>query len=569
MVALTDVADLACQFADRCHQVDSAACRVARELSRLGGRKVCQPDRIDAVQCQVFQRRVDLLPTGFRELALLEREFARPVHPQREELRIPWTDRRLGRYARGAPVDLCLEVEEKIRLVPQTLGVADDENAGPGRSVTLGIAQRVLPENQITVAAENGDACRGRALFTRGSIIEDAVLLEHIAVSPFLLAAVVAEEDARPAVGDEGVLTEDVVGVTAPDGNPGPLVAAEFVLLEHDVLDVLAHEQPGAAVAQRAVPSHHGMMGVAPGMQPEDRTVLHEAVFDGHVARRPLEADAVAAVVAHGAVADRHTLACIEVDARPATTVQGLGLLAVPVNRQPLHGRVLDVPSADHGESPCDACAARDRVILRERRRQPERPGTDLLRQGRGRHRKRGGRAGVANGHAVAHLETGLVGQHDPVGVRACIPGQQGLRPVAACQDRAPRSAYDPDVAAKRERGPQHVAPRRDPHGAAPLACRAIDGFLDRARIAGPRLLPKRKGDRGALSQDCPHRPQECPTHRKPLSGGRAWLQLPYVVSVSGTIKPLASGRVLGSGRSASARAFPDSDAGAALASCL
>src|SRR2546423_1378676 len=129
------------------------------------------------------------------------------------------------------------------------------------------------------------------------------------------------------------------------------------------------------------VAAYGAVVRVAARVQPEDQTVLHTAVLDRHVVGAPLEADAVAAVVAHGAIADGHVVGGIEVNPRPraAMSGEGLGPGAVPVEHEPLDGRMADIVAAHNLEGPDHNGIAGNGARLSQRPGQAESLLADLL----------------------------------------------------------------------------------------------------------------------------------------------------------------------------------------------
>src|SRR5579885_546360 len=139
------------------------------------------------------------------------------------------------------------------------------------------------------------------------AVVENTVVLEDIAMSAHGLR-LIAEEDAGLRVADHRVATEEIVRILVANGNTDPLVTADLVVFEKPVPHAPADEQAVAAVAQRAITPHHRRLRTAAGMQAEPGVVLGQAIFHGHTIRN-LEADAIAVVVADGAVANRDCLA--------------------------------------------------------------------------------------------------------------------------------------------------------------------------------------------------------------------------------------------------------------------
>src|SRR5262245_59183147 len=161
----------------------------------------------------------------------------------------------------------------------------------------------------------------------RHAVVQDAVVLEHVAVGAHGLA-LVAEEHAGLAIAHNSVAAEQVIRILVPDGDALALVPLDLVVLEQPVLDAPADEQAVLPVAGRAIAPDDRALRAAAGMQPVTGVVLQAAVFHNHPLRH-LEADAVAVVAADRAVADRHILALEQVDPAAAAAVERLGLFAV------------------------------------------------------------------------------------------------------------------------------------------------------------------------------------------------------------------------------------------------
>src|SRR5262249_9703805 len=152
------------------------------------------------------------------------------------------------------------------------------------------------------------------------AVIQDDVFLEAIPVRAHGFA-LMAERDAGGVVVGDAVAPEEVVRVLVTDGDAAPLVGLEHVVLELPVPHPPADEHAVLAVAGRAVAAHDRALRTAAGVQAVPGVVLHLAVFHGHPAG-DLKADAVAVVVADGAVADGHVRALEQVDPAAAAAVQ-------------------------------------------------------------------------------------------------------------------------------------------------------------------------------------------------------------------------------------------------------
>ncbi len=138
--------------------------------------------------------------------------------------------------------DFFFQIEEPIALVRDALGAAVKENADAGRPSGPRVAQRVFPEDQTLVGAFDRDARAGTMVFDRGAVVQNRVLLQHVAMVPLVLG--IEEEYAVATVVHDRVLAKEVVGVAAPKEDPGPAVVSELVLLEKHVVHVHADEHP-------------------------------------------------------------------------------------------------------------------------------------------------------------------------------------------------------------------------------------------------------------------------------------------------------------------------------------
>ena len=163
-----------------------------------------------------------------------------------------------------------------------------------------------LAENQIVVMAADDDGRPWPRPWAETQLSRMRLSSKTLRWAPMASSSLRKKTPAAP-LPLLRVVAEQVVGVLVADRDAEALVAAELVVLEQSVLDAPADEQAVAAVADRAVAAHDRVLGSAAGVQPEPAVVLAHAVLDGH-ALRDLETDAVAVVLADGAVADRDGL---------------------------------------------------------------------------------------------------------------------------------------------------------------------------------------------------------------------------------------------------------------------
>src|SRR5712691_5535763 len=203
------------------------------------------------------------------------------------------------------------------------------------------LANNVLFENDVFGLAPNPNA-RHRLLQT--------VIFNHVALEPVAVAghaeAFVAEINPILLVAPHLIEPQQIVGVLVPDGDAVTAVAFEHVLLKHAVPDPPAQRQPVLAVVARRATAHQGPLRTAARMDAERSVVLAHAVLHDHIVGL-LEADAVAVVVAHAAVADDRAEAAIQENARPPAAVEGSVVVLVPLDGQVFDAGAFDVVTAD------------------------------------------------------------------------------------------------------------------------------------------------------------------------------------------------------------------------------
>src|SRR5713226_8351370 len=173
------------------------------------------------------------------------------------------------------------------------------------------LANDVLFQNDVFGLAPNSNA-RHRLL--------QAVVFNHVALEPVAVAghaeAFVAEINPILLVAPHLIEPQQVVGVLVPDGDAVAAVAFEHVLLEHAVPHAPTKKQAVLAIVARRATAHEGPLRTAARMDAERSVVLAHAVLHDHVVGL-LEADAVAVVVAHAAMADDRAEVAILVIPRP------------------------------------------------------------------------------------------------------------------------------------------------------------------------------------------------------------------------------------------------------------
>src|SRR5262245_39958620 len=143
-------------------------------------------------------------------------------------------------------------------------------------------------------------------------------------------------------------------------------------------------------------------------MNAQSVVLFRDAVLDRNVAGN-LKADAVARIVSHAAVADRHVLALEQIDATTPAAIQRLRLVAIAIDGQALYGCVLDVPPADDRERQSCSGLPRNQIVQVQRRRELEDIGSDLASQGSGGDFKASASRAILDRDAVANAEAGGV----------------------------------------------------------------------------------------------------------------------------------------------------------------